>query len=475
MPGMLTLPHLIEQEIDQRIHEGCPLDREAYLERLRAIDGANRRALEALYDELMALEPTPDFPFTEPSDLEGIRAARPRSHTFRAEVPAQEVFERIHGGWLGRCCGCSLGKPLEKNPYFNDPEHQQRKRIQQWLEGAAAWPLSFYVPEHSLAERIGLSVWALGCTDDAIECMQIDDDINYMILAMKMLEDVAASGKTPADFDTCDVAQTWLKLLTYDQATSGQTYVNLINDERFVRWGGSRESMESMDWRDISCRQNPFREDIAAQIRADVYGYIAPGDPERAAEYAWRDARMSHVKNGIYGEMFVAAMIAAAFIEKDPYRIVEIGHAQIPAHSRLATAIRTVVKLARKHDEWTGCWDAMMEQFGGYEAVHVIPNALICVMGLLYGQGNFEKSICTAVSCGLDTDCNGATVGSILGVMHGARKVPRKWASPLNNTIKSGVLHFSQTTISDCARRTAKIVETINGRKPKPRRTPEPA
>ena len=98
-----------------------------------------------------------------------------------------------------------------------------------------------------------------------------------------------------------------------------------------------------------------------------------------------------------------------------------------------------------------------MEQCAEYDAAHVIPNALICVIGLLYGQRNFEKSICTAVSGGLASNSNGATVGSILGVMHGARQLPRKWTSPLANTIKSGVLHYSQTTISDCARRTARI------------------
>jgi hypothetical protein len=362
---------------------------------------------------------------------------------------------------LGRCCGCSLGKPFEKAPYFTNPEKRQRQAIRQWLEGAGAWPLSFYVPGHSLAERIGLDVWRLGCTEDAIRCMEADDDINYMLITLRMFEDCVREGRSPSDFHTCDVALAWLNLLTFAQASDTQVFLNLAHDERFVHWGRSREEMEAIDWADIACRRNPYREHICAQIRADVYGYVAAGDPERAAEYAWRDARMSHVKNGIYGAMFVAAMIAAAFSEKEPRRVIEIGLAQIPAQSRLAAAIRLILKIADKREQWQGCWDEMMERFGDYEPVHTIPNALVCVIGLLYGAGDFEKSICTAVSCGLDTDCNGATVGSILGVMHGAQRLPKKWTTPLNNTIKSGVLHYSQTTITECAQRTAKIVDII--------------
>src|SRR5690606_27994138 len=92
-----------------------------------------------------------------------------------------------------------------------------------------------------------------------------------------------------------------------------------------------------------STYRNPYRECIGAQIRADGFGYACPGRPELAAELAWRDASLSHVKNGIYGEMWMAAAIATAFVTDDIYEVIETATSEIPKESRFAAMVRNML------------------------------------------------------------------------------------------------------------------------------------
>ena len=102
------------------------------------------------------------------------------------------------------------------------------------------------------------------------------------------------------------------------------------------------------------------------------------------------------------------------------------------------------------------------KEYGHYHPVHTINNALNVVLALLYGDGDFSKSICIAVMCGWDTDCNGATVGSILGAMRGASGIPSRWTSPLNDTVRSDVLGYHESRISDLAARMLRVASLPN-------------
>jgi ADP-ribosylglycohydrolase len=220
-----------------------------------------------------------------------------------------------------------------------------------------------------------------------------------------------------------------------------------------------------VDWSWIASHQNPSREWIGAQIRADSWGYAAPGNPELAAEFAWRDARMSHVKNGIYGEMFVAAMIAAAFALDDIVAVVEAGLAEIPETSRLHRDMGQTIDICRQHAFDPAKFESVFEQLyallGHYHPVHTNNNAAVVVAALLLGGNDFEKVITIAVMGGWDTDCNGATAGSIFGAMHGADKIPGKWKEPLHDTLYSEIRDYHPGAISECARRSFEIAKTI--------------
>ncbi len=104
-----------------------------------------------------------------------------------------------------------------------------------------------------------------------------------------------------------------------------------------------------------------------------------------------------------------------------------------------------------------------MDKYGHYSPVHTINNAALVLLGLLYGEGEYEKSVTISVMGGLDTDCNGATTGSILGVILGAKNLPKKWIKPLKDTVESSITNFNNSRISHLARRTLKLAEaTLN-------------
>jgi ADP-ribosylglycohydrolase len=203
--------------------------------------------------------------------------------------------------------------------------------------------------------------------------------------------------------------------------------------------------------------KNPYREWIGAQIRGDYFGYINPGNPELAAEMAFRDACISHVKNGIYGEMFVAAMIAIAAVNDNIKDIILGGLAEIPATSRLYEAIMRLVErydagvtkeeaFADIHAEWN--------DEDAHDWCHTISNALIVVASLLYGEGDYSKSICMSVETGFDTDCNGATVGSVLGMRGGESAIDEYWKKPLNGTLETTIRWANKMPIESLVKNT---------------------
>ena len=155
--------------------------------------------------------------------------------------------------------------------------------------------------------------------------------------------------------------------------------------------------------------------------------------------------------------MFVSAVISAAFTTNDIDKIIETGLACIPKNSRLTETIQDVVAWCKQYNNWEDAWSKMMEKYGHYHWIHTFNNAAIVIIGLLYGKGDFEKSICISVIGGLDTDCNGATAGSIVGIMLGAKALPEKWIKPLNNRVESAVIGYNNSRISELAKRTLKI------------------
>jgi ADP-ribosylglycohydrolase len=396
----------------------------------------------------------------EPSDLAGIRAERTTGlRHFPLSYDDKELYHRMLGAWRGRCCGCALGKPVEwlMHPH-NGLSSKERQKV--YLLGVAAdeYPLRNYFPGKSPAqEKTGI----IGCPDsqrENIRFMETDDDIRYTVIALDLLL------QRGGDFTSKDVMDAWIFHLPYALVCTAETqaYRNYVLRYRVHV---DQASPPDVDWTWVATHQNPYREWIGAQIRADAWGYAAPGNPELAADFAWRDARMSHVKNGIYGEMFIAAMIAAGFALRDPLAVVRAGLAEIPRRSRLYAEMEQVIEICRRHDCQFAAFEKVLDEIyallGHYDPVHTNNNAALVVAALLLGRDDFEKVITLAVMGGWDTDCNGATAGSIFGAMFGADKIPAQWTDPLHDTLYSRIFDYHPIAISECAKRSVSVVQKI--------------
>ncbi len=422
---------LIGFEITQLEEEGC--DTTELADRYNDLQnrGAPESEFAALWTIADQLAGSGPLEYSEPSRLPAITAALPEPRAKLGPLP-EDLSNSILGGWLGRCAGCQLGKPVEGWPHW---------AIRAYLEPKYAFPPDDYIPllkDHGVGIKLHHS--AAESTRGNFEFMARDDDIDYMLIALSILE------RHGFGFSGDDVATAWLEGIPANMTYTAEraTYRNLLL---------------GINPPDSARVRNPFREWIGAQIRTDVYGYVCPGDPAAAARLAYRDAIVSHVKNGIYGALFSAACNAAAFAAGDPKTALLGGIDQIPAESRLQRALAMVIEL---HDSGVG-WEEALARVntlvGRYHGVHTINNACFVAIGLLWGNCDFGRTIAIAVACGLDTDCNGATAGSILGAMLGARALPAAWTEPLGNRVGSMVAGFDGSRITDLAERTHRLAQ----------------
>ncbi len=402
---------------------------------------ASLRALALeLLDELAALPGDPGLAGREPDDLEAIEevcadgsgVSRLRRQGAFAPRPADP--DRVLGAWQGRAAGCLLGKPVEKIP---------RQGIREILQSQGRWPLADWFTAVGLpAEVAARWPWnrrsAPTSLAENIAGMPEDDDLNFPMLALDLVE------RHGTGFTTDDVADAWLANLPGGRVFTAErvAYRNLLLGEDAPR---------------TATRHNPFREWIGAQIRTDLYGWINPGDPVAAARLAWTDARLSHVRNGVYGAMFAAAACAQALVADGDDGVEEVlaaGLSVVPPQSRYAAAIAFGIDLGRSGLSSEQALDRLQEEYGHLHWVHVLNNAALTAYALTASGGDFATAITTVVTGGWDTDSNGATVGSICGALAGAKALPARWIEPMRNRVATSLPGFDGTGFDGLAERT---------------------
>jgi ADP-ribosylglycohydrolase len=430
MHDALDMSAMFWDEVAQRRETGYAVDQAVAA--AADVDFADREAAAALVDSLQDLPRSPDWSYQEPNSLEEILAALPAPALPQPPSEA-DVEDKIHAAWLGRIAGCNLGKPVEMGTHWTSAH------LKEYLELAGSYPLLDYIPMlDPLPDRFQLRDNWPETTRGNVDGSARDDDIDYPILGLHLLEQ---HGKA---LRPAHVADAWLLLLPFHQVYTAErvAYRNLVH---------GLAPTEAASYR------NPYREWIGAQIRGDVYGWVHPGAPRAAALLAYQDACLSHTENGIYGEMWAAALLAAAFTAGTAREALESSLEHVPPRSRLAEVVRDVMDRHALGGTWEDALAHIQGAYGHYSWVHTLNNAALVVAALLWGEGDYARTVGLTVQGGWDTDSNAATTGSVAGVLLGTAGLPARFVDPLHDRTRSALFGFDNSRISDLAARTIRL------------------
>lgn len=344
-----------------------------------------------------------------------------RKTKINSTISLNDLKDKIKGGWAGQTIGCTYGGPTEfkfKGTMIQD--YQQMIWHDDYIKETFTMDPGLY------------------------------DDVYLDLTFVEVLERVGLNA--PADSFALAFAREDYKLWHANQAAR----YNILNGIM---------PPQSGHW-----MNNPHADDIDFQIESDFAGMMAPGMINTAAELCDRVGHIMNYGDGYYGGVFMAGMYATAFVSDDLKYIIEEGLKPIPKESRFYQTISDVILWHEKYpDDWKKCWFEFEKKHtsekgcpeGVFNAFNIDAgvNAAYVVIGLLYGEKDFYRTMDISTRCGQDSDCNPATAAGILGVMSGYNNIPAYWIPAiekvldekfpytdrtLNNVIDLGYKHAMQ-------------------------------
>lgn len=258
-------------------------------------------------------------------------------------------------------------------------------------------------------------------------------------------------------------------------ATTEQ-YGDAFRDSKYNLWhanAGARRHLNNGVKAPMSGhpKYNIHANDIDFQIEADFIGLMTPGLPNETIKYCDRVGRVMNYGDGLYGGMFVCGMYSAAFFESDPRKLVEAGVACMPEGSGYRTLIEDVIATYDRYpDDWTQCWRIINEKWDKHDscsdgALNVFNidarlNGAYIAIGLLYGDGDFDRTLEISTRCGQDSDCNPASAAGVLGVVLGYEALDKKWVGDIP-TMENEKFNFTDYTFNEMVDSTMKRALTI--------------
>ena len=307
------------------------------------------------------------------------------------KLSREEYLDKMQGCWLGKCIGGTLGAPFEAHRNIRE--------------------LDYY-------------------TVDLSSGMLPNDDLDLQLVWLNAAE------RYKTEITAEILADYWLLSIVPNWAEYG------------VGKGNLRAGIPAP----VSGKyNNRFKDSNGAWIRSEIWACLAPGHPEIAVKYAYEDACVDHADEGVYSEIFTAALESAAFAESDKFKLIDIALSFIPDECATALAVKKIVELYKSGLDWNSARIEIMKaypsSFGGQlgDSEEGIPNGswgfdapsnvAITLIGWLWAEDDFGKAICITSMCGEDTDCTAGTIAAVLGIIMGASRIPEKWSDPIGDKI----------------------------------------
>ena len=288
-----------------------------------------------------------------------------------------EYLDKLHACWLGKNIGGTMGAPYEGTRHFNDIKGFATK-------GGEPMP---------------------------------NDDLDLQLVWLCALEEVGADR-----LDTNVLAEYWLDWIPPHWNEYGICKTNL----RLGLLPPMSGEVDNEKWKTSN----------GAWIRSEIWASLAPGVPDVAAKYATMDAMVDHgTSEGSCAEIFTASLESLAYVESDVRKLLASALQKIPADSMTAKTVNLVIDCYDKGLSYREARDKVVEfnrELGWFQAPG---NLGFVTIGLLYGEGDFKKSLIYAINCGDDTDCTGATVGAVLGIIGGTEAIPEELKEPVGDRI----------------------------------------
>ena len=304
---------------------------------------------------------------------------------FGSKLPSREQFnidefrDKVLGCWTGKNIGGTLGAPLETSRSIHD--------------------ISFYLQD-------------LGGNPEP------NDDLDLQLVWLLAVEQHGAYRLTERL-----LGEYWMRYITGPWNEYGTAKGNIA--------AGLYPPLSGF------CNNEEWKNSNGAWIRSEIWACLFPGAPDDVAHFAWMDSCVDHTGDGIYAEIFTATLESAAFVETDLNKLIDIALARIPEECRVARSVRIAIDCHRDGLDWKTARNRIVEDSADLGWFQAPANLGFVVLGLLYGGGDFGRSLCLAVNCGDDTDCTGATVGAVLGILKGRSGIPDEWAAPIGNAIRT--------------------------------------